>query len=259
MVANTTTPLKRWLPAGLLLAGIAIVYLTGLYRHLSFESFVTNGAAIEAFVHQNLVAAILLYGAVYVAVVAFSLPGAAAMSIIGGFLFGWMTSVPVTIAAATAGAVIVFQIVKTSFGTALAERAGPLVQKLSHGFAADAFNYLLFLRLVPLFPFFMVNAVAGLCSVRLKTFVAATVIGIIPGSIAFAYLGTGLGSVIDAQKAAQADCIATNGAAECRFELDPSLLITRELAIAFVVLGCVALLPIGLKRLKKSARSGAPY
>jgi hypothetical protein len=83
------------------------------------------------------------------------------MSIAGGFLFGWAVSAPVTVFAAVAGAAAVFQIVKTSLGAALAERAGPFLQRLSRGFAENAFSLLLFLRLTPVFPFFMVNAVAG--------------------------------------------------------------------------------------------------
>ena len=102
------------------------------------------------------------FALLYVAVVALSIPAAAAMSLAGGFLFGWMASAPVTVLAATAGAAIVFEIVKTSFGAALAERSGPFLQRLSRGFAENAFSLLLFLRLTPVFPFWAVNAVAGL-------------------------------------------------------------------------------------------------
>ena len=112
-----------------------------------------------------------------------------------------MLSVPITIVSAVIGSVIVFQIVKTSFGAALAEKAGPLVQRLSRGFAENAFSLLLFLRLAPVFPFCAVNAVAGLCRVPLRSFIAATIIGIIPASIAFALIGSGLDGVIDVQMA----------------------------------------------------------
>ena len=244
---------QRWLPAIVLLAGIAAVYLTGLHRYLSFAGFVEHSAAIEAFVAAHLAVAVVVFMAIYIVVVALSLPGAAVMSITGGFLFGWMISTPATMVAATLGSIIVFQVVKTSLGAALAERSGSMVRKLSDGFACDAFNYLLFLRLVPAFPFFAVNAVAGLCRVPLKTFIAATVIGIIPGSLAFAYLGTGLGSIIAAQQDAHTACIAQNGAANCVFELDPSLLLTREIVIAFFALGLVALLPVAIKFWKRKA------
>jgi uncharacterized membrane protein YdjX (TVP38/TMEM64 family) len=153
--------------------------------------------------------------------------------------------------AAVVGATIVFQVVKTSLGAALAERAGPMANRLSKGFAEDAFNYLLFLRLVPAFPFFLVNAVAGLCRVPLKTFIVATAIGIVPGSIVFALLGSGLDGVIDAQIAAHQACIATNGAANCSFSLELNALVSRELLIAFAGLGVVALLPIAIKYWKR--------
>ncbi len=172
------------------------------------------------------------------------------LSIIGGFLFGWMVSAPLSIAAAATGAVIVFQIVKTSFGASIAERAGPFVKKLAGGFAKDAFSYLLFLRLTPVFPFFAVNAVAGLANVKLSTFTLATVIGIIPGGIAFAYLGSGLDGVIDAQRLAHTDCVAKNGADACAFSIDASALITTDLLIAFAALGLVSLIPVILKKFK---------
>jgi uncharacterized membrane protein YdjX (TVP38/TMEM64 family) len=131
-----------------------------------------------------------------------------------------------------------------------------MVQKLSRGFADDAFNYLLFLRLVPAFPFFVVNAVAGLCNVRLATFVAATVLGIIPGAVAFAYLGTGLGSVLAAQRQAHDACVAIKGTAKCSLSFDSSALVTRELLLAFAVMGLVALIPVLLRRFRKTAAGG---
>ena len=246
-----TPYLKRWLPVVGLLAAVLGFYLSGLHRYLSFESFVEHGAKIETFVGDHLAVAVLLFMLLYVALVALSLPGAAIMSIVGGFLFGWMISVPATVIAATLGSIVVFQAVKTSFGAAIAERSGPLVRKLADGFAGDAFNYLLFLRLLPVFPFFAVNAVAGICRVPLRSFIAATMIGIIPGSLAFAYLGTGLGSIIDAQKLAQAECIAARGAALCPFELHPHRLITPDIVIAFGILGVVALLPVIVRRWRR--------
>jgi uncharacterized membrane protein YdjX (TVP38/TMEM64 family) len=248
--------LKRWLPVLALGGALVAFYLAGLQRYLSFESFAAHELQIQDFVARHLILAVLIYMAVYVAVVALSLPGAAVMSITGGFLFGWMLSAPVTVVAATLGAVIVFAAVRTSFGAVLAERAGPTVQKLSRGFAEDAFNYLLFLRLVPAFPFFVVNAVAGLCNVRLGTFVTATVLGIIPGALAFAYLGTGLGSVLAAQRQAYDTCVAARGTANCSMTFDSSALVTRELLLAFALMGVVALIPVLLRRFRKSPSGG---
>lgn len=248
---NSVGTLRQWLPAAALVGLIATAYGFGLHHHISLSALAENRDALRAFVSGNLAIAMLLYMVVYVALVALSVPGAAVMSIAGGFLFGWMISVPTTVTAALIGSVIVFQVVKTSLGAALAERAGPMVNRLSKGFAEDAFSYLLFLRLAPVFPFFMVNAVAGLCRVPLKTFVVATVVGIIPASFAFALLGSGLDGVIDAQNVAYQACVAANGAANCQFNLEVKSLVTRELLLAFAGLGLVALLPIALKYWKK--------
>lgn len=243
--------IRRWLPVTILVMLIALAYALGLHRQISLAAIVENREALHGFVEDRLVLAILIYMVIYIAVVALSVPGAAVLSITGGFLFGWTISVPVAVLSAVIGSIIVFQIVKTSLGATLAERAGPLVKKVSDGFAADAFSYLLFLRLVPAFPFFMVNAVAGLCRVSQRTFIIATAIGIIPGAIAFALLGSGLDGVIDAQTAAYQACVAENGAENCSFDLNVSSLVTNELLFAFAGLGVIALLPLVLKRWRR--------
>jgi uncharacterized membrane protein YdjX (TVP38/TMEM64 family) len=240
---------RAWPVAALLLA-FAVVYASGLHNYLTLASVAEHRDGLKAFVAEHLVLAVALYAAIYVGAVALSLPGAAFLTIIGGFLFGWMVSAPVSILAATFGATIVFHVVKTSFGASLARRAGPFVKTLANGFARDAFNYLLFLRLIPVFPFFAVNAVAGLANVRFSTFTLATLIGIIPAGFAFAYLGSGLDSVIDAQERAHTDCVAKNGPDACSFTIDGSALITTELLIAFVVLGAVSLIPVVIKKFK---------
>ena len=247
----TAGKFRQWLPAAVLAGLIATAYALGLHHHLTLSALAENREALRNFVSDNLALAVLVYMSVYVALVALSVPGAAVMSIAGGFLFGWAISLPATITSAVIGSVIVFQIVKTSLGAALAERAGPMVQRLSKGFSEDAFSYLLFLRLAPVFPFFMVNAVSGLCRVSLRTFIIATVIGIIPASFAFALLGSGLDGVIDAQTAAHQACIAQNGAGNCTFSLEISSIVTRELLLAFAGLGLVALFPIALKRFRR--------
>ncbi len=239
---------RKWLPVALLVILIGAAYWAGAGHYLTLNAIAENRALLKAFTADHLLGAILIYMAVYVGVVALSLPGAAVMSVAGGFLFGWWLSVPVTVMAATIGAIIVFHIVKTSFGAVLVERAGPAARKLAKGFERDSFSYLLFLRLVPAFPFFIVNAVAGLSRVNPWTFTVATAIGIIPASFAFAYLGTGLDSIIDAQTHRYNDCMAAQPAAGCRMELNASALLTKEIVIAFIALGFIALIPIGFKR-----------
>lgn len=245
-----TQTLRRWLPVAVMVFLVAAAYAAGLHRHLSLSSIAEHRDLLKDFVAQNLWLAVLLYMLLYVAVVALSIPVAAALSIAGGFLFGWALSVPMTIAAAVAGSVIVFQIVRTSFGAALAARSGGLVCRLSKGFAENGFNLLLFLRLAPVFPFYAVNAVAGLCRVPLKTFIIATAIGIVPGSIAFALVGSGLDGVIDHQLDIYRACVAAQGEAQCSFSLSARALLSRELVFGFAALALVALLPLGFKYLK---------
>ena len=242
--------IRRWLPLIVLAALVLGAYALGLQKYVSLEVIATNRDFLETYVANHLLLAVLIYSAVYVGVVALSLPGAGILSIVGGFVFGWALSAPITVVAATIGAIIVFQIVKTSLGATLAEKAGPFVQRLSDGFAEDAFNYLLFLRLVPAFPFFVINAVAGVSRVPLKTFILATFVGIIPGSYAFAWLGRGLGSVIDAQSLVHNACVAEKGAANCPFELSVTSLVTPQLLLAFAALGVVSLIPVALKKWK---------
>lgn len=246
--ARDLSGIGKWLPAAGLAILAAAAYLAGAEHYLTLGAIAENRAFLKDFTADHLVAAILVYMAVYIGVVGLSLPGAAMMSVAGGFLFGWWLSVPITVVAATIGAVIVFHIVRTSFGAILLERAAPSVQKLAAGFARDSFSYLLFLRLVPAFPFFIVNAVAGLSRVNPWTFTAATAVGIIPASFAFAYLGAGFDGIIDRQTELYRECIAVQRAAGCRLELDASALLTREIVIAFVALGFIALIPIAFKR-----------
>lgn len=251
---NAARAFRQWLPAIVLVCLIALAYGFGLHRHVSLVALAEHREQLRQYVDSHLLLSILAFMAGYIAIVALSIPGAAVLSIAGGFLFGWVISVPVTITAAVTGAIIVFQIVRTSLGAALAERAGPLVQRVSEGFAENAFSYLLFLRLAPVFPFFMVNAVAGLCRVPLKTFIIATAIGIIPGSLAFALLGAGLDDVINTQRAAFEACATANGPENCSFSLEVSSLVTRELLLAFAGLGLVALIPVALKYFKRKPR-----
>jgi uncharacterized membrane protein YdjX (TVP38/TMEM64 family) len=250
------SPLRRWAPLALLALLIVLTYAFGLHRYLSIAAVARHREELKAFVDGNLPLALMAYAGVYIAVVALSLPGATLLTILGGFLFGWMIGASVTVFAATIGAVIVFQVVKTSLGSVVAQKAGPFVKKLSEGFARDAFNYLLFLRLVPAFPFFAVNAVAGLSRIGLQPFAIATFIGIIPGTIAFSYLGTGLDSVIEAELASYRACKAANIKEICMLEFSATALLTREIVIAFVALGVVALIPVFLKRWKARGRGG---
>ncbi len=251
MTDKHTTPLWRRLagPFGLLgLLGLG--YVLGLHHYLTLTSIAENRAALATYTADHLVLSLLAFIAIYTVAVAVSFPGASILTILAGLLFGWLTGGMAAIIAATIGATIVFQIAKSSFGDVLAKKAGPFLTKISAGFADDAFNYLLFLRLVPAFPFWLVNIAPALANVKLRTFVTTTFIGIIPGTFAFAFVGAGLDSIITGQQAAHSQCIAQKSIAECPYELSVSSLITPQLLLAFAALGVVALIPVALKKWK---------
>ena len=247
------SPLRRWGALGLLIAVAAAAYGLGLQNYLGLQSMAEHQALLQGFVSGHLIVGLAIFFVVYVAVVALSLPGAGVLSILGGFIFGWLISAPLTVVAATIGAVIVFKIVQTSLGETLAERAGPFVQKLSRGFEEDGFNYLLFLRLVPAIPFFAINAVAGLTRMKLGTFALGTLIGIIPGSYAFAFLGRGLGSVLENAQVTHGACVAQDASAPCPYDISLSALVTPQILWGFAALGIVALIPVFLKKWTKTS------
>ena len=131
---------------------------------------------------------------------------------------------------------------------------GPGSAKLSEGFQKDALSYMLFLRLVPAFPFWFVNIAPAVLGVPLRTFVLGTVMGIIPATFAFASAGAGLDSVIMAAKNEHAACVAAKGADACPIKIHASSLLTKELVLALVLVGLVALIPVVLKRWKRGEK-----
>ena len=240
----------RWLPLIVLIGLMAVAFSMGWHKYLSFKTVGLNYEALRSFIADNLVVSLLLYGLIYIVVVALSLPGGLILTVSGGLLFGWALGAPTTIIAATIGATILFLIAKTSFGEGLADKAGPWLAKLRDGFQENALSYLLFLRLVPAFPFFVVNLAPALLGVPLKTYVLGTLFGIIPGTLAYSVAGAGLGSVVEAQNATYKACLATKSEAECPYTIDTSALITPELIAAFVLLGIVALIPVFMNKWK---------
>lgn len=242
---------RRWLPLIVLAGLMVLARIMGWHEYLSFKTIGLNYDAMRSFISENIVLALAAYMAIYVAVVALSLPGGLIMTLSGGLLFGWQIGAPATVVAATIGATVIYLIVKTSFGETMAAKAGPWLAKLRDGFQENALSYLLFLRLVPAFPFVVVNLAPALLGVPLGTYVLGTFIGIIPGTTAFSVLGAGLGSVVEAQNASYKECLATNPAAtdaECPYSIDTGQLVTTELLVAFALLGVVALIPVAYKK-----------
>lgn len=252
---------RRHLPLLLLALLMAVAFQQGWYRYLTFDTLARQRDALGGFVAGNYVLAATVYFLAYVAVVAVSLPGASLMTLAGGLLFGWVGGSVLTVVAATLGATLVFLVARTSLGAGLAARAGPFVGRMAEGFRDNALSYMLFLRLVPVFPFWLVNLAPAVLGVGTATYVFATLVGIVPGTIAFSVVGAGLDSVIDAQKAARDACLAKAGAtpADCPFSFDLSAIVTPELLAALALLGFVALIPVAARKYlsRRKAAKGA--
>ncbi len=237
--------------------GAVLVWWSGVLDYVSLQKLAENRQDLGAWVSGHYPLAILAYTGLYAAVVALSLPVAAPLTLAGGLLFGWLVGGLATVTAATIGAVAVFLLARGALAAPLARRAGPKLEKLRAGFQQDAMSYLLFLRLVPAFPFWLVNLAPALLGVKLRTYIVATVLGIIPGTFAFALTGAGLDSVLAVHEAAYRDCLAKNPApGACSFNLDPASLLTPELLIAFAALGIVALIPAIVKRVLAGKAGG---
>lgn len=249
-----TSAIRRWAPLLVLVGVMVLAFSMGWHKLLSWKTIGLNYEAMQTFISNNLVSALAIYIAVYIAVVALSLPGGLILTLSGGLLFGWEIGAPATVVGATIGATIIFLIAKTSFGAALAETAGPWLDKLKAGFQENALSYLLFLRLVPAFPFVVVNLAPALLGVPLSTYVLGTALGIIPGTLAFSVAGSSLGSIVEAQNAIYQGCVANagpNADTACPYTIDVSAILTTELLATFILLGLLALIPVALKTWSK--------
>ncbi|SDT89297.1 TVP38/TMEM64 family protein [Stappia sp. ES.058] len=237
---------RRWAPLIAIAAITALGYALGWHDYLSLSMLIRERGALAGFVDSNIGVAALAFVGFYIVAVALSFPGASLITIIGGFLFGWALGGTLTAFGATAGAGLIFLAARTSLGVTLKAKAGPFLNRLAAGFREDAFHYLLFLRLAPVFPFWLVNIAPALFDMRLRPYLVATFFGILPGTFAYAFIGAGLDSVIAAQEAADPGCAA---ARTCSIEL--SALITREIVLAFAALGLAALIPVIVKKWRR--------
>jgi uncharacterized membrane protein YdjX (TVP38/TMEM64 family) len=247
--------LKRLWPLLVLAGAMTIVFAMGWHHYLTITALAENREALRGFLGSHRLLALAAFVALYAAATALSLPGGAVLTIAGGFLFGWLLGGFASIIGATIGATILFLIARSTLGELLAARAGPLLTRFRQGFQQDAFSYLLFLRLVPIFPFWLVNLAPGLLNVPFTTYFVTTILGIIPGTFAFALAGSGLDSVIEAQQSRYQSCLAKTGAGgqeSCSYALDPEALLTPELIAGLVALGVVALIPVAVRWFRRA-------
>ena len=233
------SPWKRWLPLAVLIAGAIAFFALGLHRFISFKKLHAHHGELMAWVVDWGLMAAVASTVGYALMTAFSIPGGALASIVIGYLFGIAGGTAIVLVGATLGATAVFLAARTALGDILIKRARGALKRMEEGFRRDALSYLLVLRLVPLFPFWLVNLVPAFLGVSLRTFVIGTAIGIIPGTIVYISVGSGLGALLEKGQS-------------------PDLMIVFEPEILLPILGLavLALVPIAY-RVWRERRKGA--
>jgi uncharacterized membrane protein YdjX (TVP38/TMEM64 family) len=238
MADETPRPVAphRFVPLGILVLGGALFMALGGHRYLTFAALAENREWLVGLVARAEAISALVFILAYTGLVALSFPAAELLTIAGGFLFGRWLGTAYAVIGATSGATIMFLAARAGLAD-LAARAGPWALRFEAGFRENALSYLLVLRLIPLFPFWLVNLVAGALGLRLRVYVLGTFLGIIPGTFIYASLGSGLGTLVAAGR-------------------HPGLatLFRADLLLPILGLAALALLPILYKRWR--ARTG---
>jgi uncharacterized membrane protein YdjX (TVP38/TMEM64 family) len=217
------------------IGGLIAFYLEG-DQYINFSTLKANRDNLLAYTLNHYEVIVIAAMAVYTVSTALSLPVATLLSLTIGFLFGLWIGTAIILISATLGATLVFLAVRYVFAEAVSRRLGTRARKLISEFHQNDFNYLLFLRLVPLFPFWLINLATAFTPIKVRTYVLATVIGIIPGALVFTNLGQSLG----------------------RIDSIDQLLSFRTVS-ALTLLGLFALIPVLVKKLRSIERSKGEF
>ncbi|MEH3116491.1 MAG: TVP38/TMEM64 family protein [Methylorubrum populi] len=237
----------RWLPL-LALAALSIgILASGGARLLDLDRLSQSRVWLQALIAEDRVRAIALACLAYVGSVVVSLPATLVLTVLAGLLFGPVTGALMAIGSATAGAAIVFSVGRCAAGDLIRRKAGPRVGRFAEGFRRDGFGYILILRLLPIFPYWITNLAPAAFGVRLRTFTLATLLGLTPGAFIYAGLGAGLEDLLTARDEARTACLAAGGA-DCAAGIDLRALVTPGMVAALVGLAGFALLSVYLRR-----------
>lgn len=225
---------KKLALVGVIAAIVAAFFLLGGHEYLRLETLKAHRARLLDFTHRHYAAMLVATTVAYALMTALSIPDAVVFSLLVGLLFGRWVGTAVVVVAATTGATLAFLGARYLFADAARRRMGPRMQRIARGFEEDAFGYLLFLRLVPLFPFWLVNLVPAFTPVTTRTYVAATALGIIPGSFVFCNIGARLATIESTHD-----------------------LFDRQTLLALALLGVTALIPIAWKKIRNRPTGAA--
>lgn len=220
--------MKKLIILALFIAVIILIRFTELGNILSFENLQAQKDVLKSYVEANFVTSILAFIGIYIASVAFSIPGATILTLSAGFIFGTLTGLIAVNIGATLGAIAAFLVARYVLGQSLQDKYALQLERFNQEFEKDGYLYLLTLRFIPLFPFFLINFLSGLTTVRLSTFAWTTAVGILPGSFVYIYAGSQLGSI--------------NALAD---------IFSKDMLLAFTLLGLFTLVPIIFKKVKE--------
>ena len=223
---------KKLLILLLLIIAIAAIRLTGVHRYLTFENLQTQKDILHGYVNQNYLLAVIIFMLIYAVSVAFSIPGATILTLAGGLVFGTVLGAIYVNVGATTGAIGVFIFARYLLGAKLQEKYADKLAKFNNEIEINGYSYLLTLRFIPLFPFWMINLFAGLTKIPLRTYAWTTAVGILPGSLVYTYTGNQLNTINSVK-----DIFSWN------------------ILLAFVLLGLLALIPTILNHIKRKKRT----
>ena len=231
--------LIRFIPILVLIVGLVGFLASGGYEYVSLAQLSNHYEWLIGFVAYNAILSGIAYMVFYAVAVAFSIPGGVIFTLVGGLLFGpWVGTVYVVIGA-TIGACGVFIAARTAFREIFRQRAQVWIARLEEGFRKDAFSYMLVLRLVPLFPFWLVNLVPAFLNVPFRTYALGTLIGIIPGVFVYASVGNGLGTLLEAGDTP-----------------DLGIIFQPEILLPILGLAFLAMIPVFYKRVIQTGKFG---
>ncbi|MEL6789032.1 MAG: VTT domain-containing protein [Pseudomonadota bacterium] len=248
MDQHTTTessgnPIVKALPFLAIIGVLALVYFSGAYKFLTLEALREHIGWLDAQVATNFFLVFAAYIALYAAATAFMVPGGI-LTIAGGALFGVTLGVPLfgsvaTVMGATLGASILFFVAKTSLGASLRQIAGPFVEKMEGEFRQSPLSYMFLLRLVPAMPFAVANIAPALLGAKYRDYLLTTALGIIPGTVAYSWIGAGVAELVRDPSVSLDDSSAVVNS------------LIDKVAPAFIALFVVALIPVAYNRFFK--------
>ncbi len=226
--------IKRFLPLIIVILAMVIAYFFGLYDFLSFDMLKEKHRTLKTLVAEHRVLTPLIFMGIYTVSTALSIPGGIFLSLLGGYLFPLPLSTLYVMLAATLGATIIFFAARTAVGDWLRNKAGSKLQKMREGFEKNSISYMLFLRLAPIFPFWLVNIAPAFFGIPIMTYIWTTFVGIAPGAFVFTQAGSGIETILDSQE-----------------EFSLNTIFNVKIQIALICLAIFALMPVIIKAWKK--------